>query len=536
MGKSPDMTMAAGIEREYKFDVDVDADFDPPDLRPAVGRTVRLAEVGQRSTYFDTADHRLWARGITFRHRIVVSGDAPDQSGGTWTLKLPEDPLPTGEGSDGAVESSRAELSWRGPIDAVPEAASRIIAGIVRRARLATVAELSALRRRLLLQAPDADGPWGEIDDDVVSVTAGPNAGQRFRQIELELLPGAAAPAGQLDAVIGLLRSAGASPGGGSKLGTALGLPSAPSGPARKGPRPGQAVTADVLEQVISDDLAAVLDCDYRLRRDAGDSSAPDAELVRRARVAARRARADVRTFEPVLDPVWCRHVRRELRAFGQALGRIRDADVLLARLRAHDEPDDREGVDELVRLLVADRALAAADLDGYMRSTAYIDLLDRLNAAVSAPPLLGRDGERPGRAPARSQVRRLVARRWRKLVAELDRLPSQPAVDELHRVEVRAKRLRCAAEAAAPSVGKRARRTGRAAKQLQDLLGEISDAASAVSWLRQLASHPSLASADAFVAGRLAGRAEASVRALRAELPAAARGITSKRVSSWLK
>ena len=526
------MTMAAEIEREYKFDVD--ADFEPPDLRPVVGRTVRLPEVEQLSTYFDSPDHRLWARGITFRHRQVLSGDGADRSTGTWTLKLPEEPQAPRGGSAPAVESARSELSWAGPMDAVPAAASRILAGIVRRAPLTTVAELSALRRRLLLQRPEADRPWAEIDDDLVSVTAGPNAGQRFRQIELELVAATEPPAGQLDEVLDLLRSAGARPGGGSKLGTALGLPVAAAPVKLKSP--GKAVTADVIRRVLADDLAAILDCDYRLRRLAEERSTPDGDLVHRSRVAARRTRAHLRTFEPVLDPVWCRHVRQEIKTFGQALGLLRDADVLLARLRAHDEPDDSDGVEELVRLVVADRALVADDLSSYMRATAYLDLLDRIHAATTSPPLFSREGERPGRGPARAAMRRLVARRWRKLVADLAGLPAQPTPDELHHVRVRAKRLRYAAEAAVPSMGKKARRTRTAAKDLQDLLGRINDAASAVSWLRQLASHPSLTPADAFVAGRLAGRAEASVQALCADLPGVARAVRSKKAVSWLK
>lgn len=522
------MTIAAEIEREFKFDVD--ADFDPPDLRPVVGRTVRLPEVEQRTTYFDTADHRLWARGITLRHRVVLSGSGSGGAGspGTWTLKLPEDGSPDG---DAAQASARAELTWTGPIDGVPDAAARIVAGVVRRAPLTTVAELSAVRRRLLLHHPDTDRPWAEIDDDLVSVTAGPNAGRRFRQIELELTAGTEPPAGELDAVLAQLRDAGALPGGGSKLGTALGLAPAAASP----PSPAGATVADVVRHVLADDLAALLDFDYRLRRAAEDGTEADVELIHRARVATRRFRAHVRTLAPVLDPVWVGHVKQDLRSFGQALGRVRDADVLMDRLRAHDDPDDGDAVAELTRLVAADRALAVTDLAPAMASGAYLDLLDRLSAATSAPPLYSAEQDHPGGLPARPALRRLVGRRWRRVASDLADLPADPGAAELHQVRVRAKRLRYASEAVAPFVGKKARRTAKAAERLQDVLGEIHDAAAAASWLRQLASHPSLTSADAFVAGRIAGRAEGSARALCAAWPEAARRLTAKKVRSWL-
>jgi len=61
-----------------------------------------------------------------------------------------------------------------------------------------------------------------------------------------------------------------------------------------------------------------------------------DPEAVHSARVATRRLRSDLRTFRPILDAPWSEALRAELRWLGELLGRVRDADVLLARTHRH--------------------------------------------------------------------------------------------------------------------------------------------------------------------------------------------------------
>lgn len=499
------MSVAVETEREFKFDVD--ADFDPPDLRPVVGRTVRLPEVEHRTAYFDTADYRLWGRGITLRHRRPA-GSGPES--GKWTLKLPD--RDQSAAADGPAPSERAELTWDGPFDRVPEAILRVVSGVIRRAPLVQVAELHATRRRLLLQERDAEQPWAEIDDDLVAVSGGPNAGHRFRQIEVELTPGVDVPDGQVGAVLSLMRQAGAGPGGGSKLGAALGLNDRPSGPAPELGR--SSPMSEVVRRILASDLQVLLDCDVALRRSLEEGEDPGVELIHRARVATRRLRSHLRTLDPLLDPVWVGHVRGDLRTVGQALGRVRDADVLLGRVRAHTDPDDRAGVEELIHLVAADRALAAREAAALMADTTYIDLVERLSAAASNPPLYSQVHDDPAGLPAGPTLHHLVRQRWKRVTAELPRMPAAPDPEELHQLRIRAKRLRYAAEAAEPYIGGVARRAARTAKRLQDDLGEVHDAATAVTWLRELASHPSSSPTAGFVAGRIAGRTEAAAEA----------------------
>lgn len=78
------MTGSTAPEQGAKFDVD--ESYDPPDLRPVVGRTRRLAEQRLRTLYYATVDRRLWRQGVSLRHR---TGEGNAEGAGTWTLKLP---------------------------------------------------------------------------------------------------------------------------------------------------------------------------------------------------------------------------------------------------------------------------------------------------------------------------------------------------------------------------------------------------------------------------------------------------------------
>lgn len=365
-----------------------------------------------------------------------------------------------------------------------------------------------------------------------MAVTSGPQAGRRFRQIEVELSAGGKAPDGQVEAVIAQMRAAGASPGGGSKLGAALGRDGQPP-PARRLRK--SSPMADVVRQVLATDLQSLLDCDFRLRRAAEDGADPDVELIHRARVTTRRLRSHLATLDPLLDPVWVSHVRGDLRTFGRVLGRVRDADVLVERIRAHTDPEDREGVEQLVHLVAADRRLAAGEMAAFMATSTYSELVERVSAAASAPPLASPIHDDPGSLPAADIMRDLVAHRWRRVTADIAGLPARPDQSSLHHVRIRAKQLRDAAEAARPYLGKPARRTAAAVKRLQDVLGELHDATTAVAWLREMAVHPSASTQASFVAGRIAGRSEEAALAAAAGWRPAARRLERRKIRSGL-
>src|SRR5262249_25553874 len=160
-------------------------------------------------------------------------------------------------------------------------------------------------------------------------------------------------------------------------------------------------------------------------------------------------------------------------------LGEVRDGDVLLARLRASagrlDAPDAATPV---LTALQESRDAAFVRLLQALRTERYVTLLDRLVDAAAAPRLRDNAGERAtGAVPA------LVRRPWHKLAKHADRLPPHPDDAQLHELRIRTKRVRYAAEAAAPVVGKQARALARAAADLQEVLGDLNDAVVAARW-----------------------------------------------------
>ncbi|HLH29475.1 MAG TPA: CYTH and CHAD domain-containing protein, partial [Acidimicrobiales bacterium] len=383
------------LEREVKLEAGLDLAL--PDLRPLVGTSTRLPERRLETVYFDTAEMRLFDRGMSLRHR---AGEGP--SPGTWTLKLPERAGPS------ALE--RRELSWPGGPDEVPGEARRLVAAVVRNANLQAVVELHTLRRPLELR-DGAGRVWAELDDDTVTVRGGPRDGLRFREVEVELTdgapgdrpvegrPGGHVPerAGDLEAVLRALEAAGARRHEVSKLATALGRDGSPA----PRPEPGRRAALEaVVRHTLGSGLDRLLDQDVRIRL---EPSRPPVAAVHQARVATRRLRSDLKTFRPALDEVWVRHVRDELRVVGTALGRVRDLDVLAETLRAAGEPAvDAVGLRELLARVDGQRRAAAEALAERMADPHYLRLLDRIDAAAQSPPFrsgrAGRTASRPSR------------------------------------------------------------------------------------------------------------------------------------------
>jgi CHAD domain-containing protein len=512
---APDTT---AMERETKFDTDLV--FALPDLRGIVARTVRLPELSLRAAYFDTADFRLWRRGITLRHRI---GEGPEE--GLWTLKLPAT-------SRGAT-LNRSELTWAGVRESVPPEAARILTGLVRRSALNPVVELATTRVRLAL-VDDEGVHLGEVDDDSVTVIGGRRDGLRFRQIEVELDDGGEAV---IDAVVTEFRRAGVRPGYQPKLARAAELPrrSRRGSAARLGRRSslGAVVTAS-----LGDGLDRLLDHDYRLRLGPTQVEPHD---VHQARVATRRLRSDLKTLGAALDPVWLQHTRAELRWVGEALGGVRDCDVLGTRLsiqlsgQRSGDPSEQGLADAL-----ADRRRrAVAHLAEVVESDRYLALLDRLEAAAHQPPFLA--GTTTGGAPSRHPgpndrasrvLPSMVGDQWRRLRRQVRRAGAHPTDHHLHRIRIHAKQLRYAAELSQPVIGKPARRTAKAAEQLQTILGEHHDAVVAEAWCRQVGLVPSVAG---FAAGRRAERQARLQRRLRGRWRPVGKQLQTKKHSSWL-
>lgn len=472
-------------EREVKLAVD--RHFAVPDLRDLVKRTVRLPEQRLVAVYFDTPDHRLWARQITLRHRIGEHGDR-----GTWTLKAPR--------SNSGQALDRTEMEWPGPLDCVPVQVGGILSGIVRREPLQRITSLETVRRRLVLQG-SSEIPLVELDDDSVNIQGGPRDGGSFRQIELEV---AEADDELLAACVDRMCDAGARiDDRGPKLARAIDDDGA-GGVVT--PSPGANSTmADVVQASIRAGFNRILDHEYLLRWEPED--APP-EAIHQTRVAARRLRSDLQTFKPLLDPVWVRHVRSDLKWLGEVLGLVRDVDVLAQDLDLSGPPSaGMKGVAGLREQLHHERTLGAERVALALQSERYLVLLDKLHAATERPPFLEMGSSGRGFSPSRKASKalpKLVKRPWKKLRRRVQGAGEEPTDRELHKIRIRAKRLRYAAEAAEPVVGRKAKRVAASAEWLQTQLGEHHDAVVAEAWLRTMAKGGSTKAA--FSAGLLAG------------------------------
>jgi CHAD domain-containing protein len=440
-------------EREVKFEGRIGAPL--PDLRPLVGGTFRHPRQVLRTAYFDSVDGRLWSRGLTLRHR-TTEGDGH----GVWTLKTPVDL---------GHALVRNEFSWPGDRGDVPRDAQRILFGVLRRESLRQLVELETVRERLSLR-DDEDTTLAELDDDLVTVSGGQRDGLRFRQVELELQSEhwSGRP------VVRRLEAAGFTVGSSPKLALAMPQASVGSGDPHLDRK---STLAELVRMRLREGFDRLLDHDWRLRIAAPDFDPSD---IHRARVATRRLRSDLKSLGSVLDPIWKGHMRSDLKWLGSALGEVRDLDVLRKNLKGIQP--------ELDRTIVELRDAANERLTLVLEDDRYLDVLDRLHAASDRLPLAGGDATEFARGRARDAIPVIVGANWRKLRRQVRKARRHPSPERLHKVRIKAKELRYSSESATTFVGGPARRLAKAARRLQDELGEHHDAVAAGDWLRALA------------------------------------------------
>jgi CHAD domain-containing protein len=210
-----------------------------------------------------------------------------------------------------------------------------------------------------------------------------------------------------------------------------------------------------------------------------GARSGHSPEAVHQMRVAARRMRAALRLFADVLPQPVAQHLNAELKWIASQLGQARDLDVQLKFL---DATAERLGLAQQLRpyraWLEQQRAQAQAALEDALRSPRFMALVHAFDelASWTSPndvPLL-EDAPRRLR-----QAFKAVAKRARKLERH------SPAAD-FHKVRIRAKRLRYAAEFFAPAYGEPAERLVKRLVKVQDVLGELQDGVVADEHIRQ--------------------------------------------------
>ncbi len=242
-------------------------------------------------------------------------------------------------------------------------------------------------------------------------------------------------------------------------------------------------------------------------------------EHVHQVRVAVRRSRAVLKTVSTH------EHLQAELKWLGGVCGDVRDADVLLGHLRSSSADfadDERECVELLLDGLEKQRRGARRHMLRALGSARYRGLLASLEEAARAAVPVD-----PGPGP----VGDVVATPLRKFAKAVAKLGDNPSDDDLHALRIKGKRLRYAAEMVG---GGKAKKLVKAAKKLQNLLGEHQDAVVAEARVRALVDALADTADDtagagvpidvALVAGRLVERERTRMAECRARWrPAAA-------------
>jgi CHAD domain-containing protein len=236
-------------------------------------------------------------------------------------------------------------------------------------------------------------------------------------------------------------------------------------------------------------------------------------DSVHRMRVAARRTRAVLQEFRPLFgDGAALEPVLAELRWLGRELAAARDVEVLRDLLIAQLDEVPVESVLGPVRARVTGHyaprlAEAERGVREILDSARYRRLLAELADLVASPPLAVKAAR-----DARDVLPKMVAHsqrrvRRRMLTARQAAGPGGERDRALHEARKAAKRARYAAEAVAPVIGRRPRKSAKALEKLQSTLGEHHDSVIAADELRLLAIRVHAEGENAYTYGLLNAR-----------------------------
>jgi triphosphatase len=191
---------------------------------------------------------------------------------------------------------------------------------------------------------------------------------------------------------------------------------------------------------------------------------------VHQMRVATRRMRAAVRLFGDVL-PAEASSLNDGVNWIAGQLGAARDLDVQVRRLR---ETADELGLSEALApygaWLEEQRRRAQADLVSAIESPRFEQLIEQLHQLQgwSLNPELD--------APLFDDAPQRLRGTYRQLRKRARAIDDHSPTTELHKVRIRAKRLRYAAEFFEVAYGKPAQRLAGLLVSLQDKLGSLQD------------------------------------------------------------
>lgn len=269
-------------------------------------------------------------------------------------------------------------------------------------------------------------------------------------------------------------------------------------------------------------ELKLAIDPDFRLPRLSGTPS----ESLHQMRVATRCLRTVLRAARPVLRSAWVTSLQRELKWFSELLGPARDLDVQIAYFTeesAELDNRDRKLLAQFISHLRTQRKAVQQMMLGELSSARYLELIRRLQQAAQTPSVI----------ESSLTVRRLAKREFKKLRKAINRLSASPSDVALHKIRIKAKRARYAAELARSSVGKPIARFIKSARAVQDRLGIHQDAIQAERYIRQFLKYSTSVRAG-FLAGRMAERQRQRRENVREEMKPLLKKLLKRGKAVW--
>ncbi|WP_447970979.1 CHAD domain-containing protein [Nitrospira sp. M1] len=387
------------------------------------------------STYYDTKNYDLTRLGLTLRRRV-------ERGKGIWQLTLPifNDP-------------HTLEIPHRST--KVPQELVDLLFAFFRNHPPIPIAKLRTERQSY--QIREQDCILADITKDHIALLEDRRVRKRFTELRVRLLNGTNK---HLKHITSQLKANGAEEGNGRpQLSQALDL----KYPERPHTLPASAHSGAYVQLRLQQQL------DEILRHDPGTRLGHNREHLHQMRVATRRSRAILRTIQPLSNSTWNSTIRREIGWLASTLGRVRDLDVLLEKLQRETQTlaiPEQEAFHSLLCQLESQRTEAQTTMVQSLRSTRYLTLLDHLQSSIQHMDIMH----------LHVALQDLAKKEFDKLEKAVDNLPKTYNDEDLHRLRIRAKRVRYATELAEPSTGESATKLIRQVRKFQDLLGEHQD------------------------------------------------------------
>ncbi len=472
----------------------------PPAFRAAVEAHPLLAAAPVRrvhdiSTYYDTPDFALRARGVALRVRrsgddFVQTVKGPGGGSGFGSRGEWEWPLASDALDRGAVEQDREARALLG--DDLDRVVPLVTTDVARDIRILTLDGRTTI---------EAAFDSGEV-----------RAGDRttpLSEIELELKDGPPSPLLRLAAELARDGDLRFGPDSKGERGFAMLTDEAPS-------HPGAAELTLPKDIALRDAVPALLAASARdFAADLSAAGRGDVEGVHRLRAAIRKMRTLFVLFAPHLEPDATARFEGELRDLGRVLGSGRDWDVFLTEtLEKADLAVD--GTAALREAALARRSQAHADVTAAVEGPVPTALL--LGLALWTSDTGWMKHAKEGDTPVVDLLPGLLDRLEHKALKRGRHLKSRDAED-LHALRKSLKKLRYACEDVASLFGHGVvhRYVATIKKVLQDL-GHINDAAVTEERVADLApsDHPGLAEPGAALLAWNDRRRRGSLRDLR--------------------